>query len=534
MTIQPADAQQDPLRPGEAFATRFSGTVSVTGPDGRQTVAIDPAGTVGSFVDLRAPGQPPAGQHWISEPQRKPVTARDVGQVFGVVLDAASPPNIYLAATSAFGLHRAPDNSQWMSGMWGAGGGPGTIYRLDADTAYRPRVFANVTLNGRPNSGPGLGNVASDKWNQQVFVSDLETGMIHRLRATDGADLGFYDHGTQGRANFLDQLNGQPRNLPPIPFDPASRARIDDCPSGKFDYAPECWNFAASGRRVWGIGVWRHPSTGETRLYYSVWSSPAFGNAGWYALTDDNEKRNSVWSVGLGPDGGFVVSDVRREFLLPDFFTDANAIALNGFSSPASDITFPECGGPALMLIGERGGIRNGGLDADKPFAYPSQSRALRYGLTQQGSWRQIGRYDVGFYNRRLDEEPHLRANCAGGVAFGPGYTPAGMADASRPDQFVWISGDALCSPDGPCNADGGQRVPGPQPQTVSAPQSVELDDSEVHGLQGMPEGLFSEIMPRTTTRRGGSTGRRGPSLPHRPRHQRRCGRQRHSRHAAA
>ena len=174
---------------------------------------IDPAGTVGSIIDLRAPGQRPAGEHWVNEPQRNMVTARDVGQVFGVALDAASPPNIYLAATSAFGLHRSPDNSQWMDGMWGAGGGPGTVYRLDRETGYRPRVFANITLNGRPNSGPGLGNIAFDKWNQQLFVSDLETGMIHRLRAADGADLGFYDHGTQGRPNFLDVVRGQPASF---------------------------------------------------------------------------------------------------------------------------------------------------------------------------------------------------------------------------------------------------------------------------------------------------------------------------------
>ena len=61
ITIGPAAAQQDLLRPGEAFATRFSGTASVNGPDGKPLVAIDPAGTVGSIVDLRAPGQRPAG-----------------------------------------------------------------------------------------------------------------------------------------------------------------------------------------------------------------------------------------------------------------------------------------------------------------------------------------------------------------------------------------------------------------------------------------------------------------------------------------
>ena len=59
------------LQPGEAFATRFSGVAQ--GPGGLP--AIDPQGTVGSILDLRAPGQPAQGQHWINEPQRAPITA---------------------------------------------------------------------------------------------------------------------------------------------------------------------------------------------------------------------------------------------------------------------------------------------------------------------------------------------------------------------------------------------------------------------------------------------------------------------------
>jgi hypothetical protein len=114
------------MRPGEAFLTRFSGVTTVPGQDGPQFV-IDAQGTVGSIVDLRAPGKPPVGQHWIDEPQRQPVRAADVGQVFGVVLDDANPPNIYLSATAAFGLHRTSDSRDWMPGMWGPGGPGGSI-----------------------------------------------------------------------------------------------------------------------------------------------------------------------------------------------------------------------------------------------------------------------------------------------------------------------------------------------------------------------------------------------------------------------
>ena len=98
-SAQPADPE--PLRPGEAFVTRFSGVLD----EGKGEARIDPDGVVGSIIDLRAPQQPPQGQHWIDEPQRAEIRAREVGQVFGVAVDDASPPNIYVTATSAFGLH---------------------------------------------------------------------------------------------------------------------------------------------------------------------------------------------------------------------------------------------------------------------------------------------------------------------------------------------------------------------------------------------------------------------------------------------
>src|SRR5439155_13169186 len=92
LSVVPAAAQ--PLQPGEAYVTRFSGFLyGAAGP------IIDLNGTVGSIIDVRAPGQPPQGTHWIHEPQRSPVTAGQIGQVFGVGLDDANPPNVYLAPT---------------------------------------------------------------------------------------------------------------------------------------------------------------------------------------------------------------------------------------------------------------------------------------------------------------------------------------------------------------------------------------------------------------------------------------------------
>jgi hypothetical protein len=479
-------AQDAGLRPGEAFATRFSGSA----PDQSGQSVIDVQGAVGSIIDLRSPRQPAQGQHWLDEPQRAQLIAGDVGQVFGVAFDDASPPSIYVTATAAFGLHRNADNSDWMPGMFGEGG-PGAIYKLDAATGYKPQLFATITLDGRQNSGAALGNITYDRWNKQLLVSDLETGMIHRL-GLDGRDLGSYDHGTQGRANFVDGQTGEQQSLAPVAFDPSSQARIADC-GQKFDNTPDCWNVASSGRRVWGLGVWRGPG-GETRLFYSVASSPEFGNDSWNELPDD-EKRNALWSVRLGPGGDFDPSSVRREFLLPDFFVSAEDVARAGFSRPVSDITFPACSGRPVMLVAERGGLRNLGLDQDNAFATPHESRTIRYELDQSGTWRAMGRYDIGMYDRSKEGAPYINANCAGGVAFGPGYTPDGQAITGQPDKFVWIAGDKLCSPDGPCNSLNGQPV-----QQVStrggAAGGYEPDHSEVHGVQGQPDEMYNALLP--------------------------------------
>jgi hypothetical protein len=493
LAARPGLAQDGGLQPGEAFATRFSGATQ--GRDGGMW--IDPQGTVGSILDLRAPRQPAQGQHWINEPQRAPVTAVEIGQVFGVAFDDAVPPNIYVTATAAFGLHRTPDNTEWMTGMFGQGG-PGAIYRLDAANGYQPRLFATITLQGRPNSGAALGNITFDRWHRQFLVSDLETGMIHRI-SLKGEDIGSYDHGTQGRANFVDAQSGRQQNLAPIAFDPATQARVVDC-TGRFDATPECWNIAESNRRVWGLGVWRGPG-GEARLYYSVASSPDLGNDAWQGLGED-EKRNSLWSVRLTSGGDFDLTGVRREFVLPDFFTDQQDVARAGYSRPVSDITFPACSGRAIMLVAERGGLRNLGLGQANAFATPNESRTIRYELDQSGRWHAAGRYDIGMYDRSQEGAPHINANCAGGVAFGPGYSADGVA-SGQSDQFVWMSGDKLCSPQGPCNAITGQRrqVMRRGAQRVAMQNSADNhqpDYSEVHGVQGQPEEMYGALVPQS------------------------------------
>ena len=173
--------------------------------------------------------------------------------------------------------------------------------------AISPRPFANVTLNGRPNTGAALGNIAYDRWNKQLFVSDLETGMIHRIRPSDGADLGFYDHGVQGRANFLDAESKQQRSLPPIPLrSRRRRRRIANCPSGQFQLYAGVLEHRAE--RPAGVGSRRRARSrpaAKSGSYYSVASSPDLGEASTGTASRTTRSATRSGRSRIGPDGGF-------------------------------------------------------------------------------------------------------------------------------------------------------------------------------------------------------------------------------------
>ena len=222
LQIGAAQAQQagpvPNLNLGDAVVTGFSGTIppdptKLSGKSAADLTFINPDGPSARIVDIRQ-----ASEKWDARdlPAAKPfdVHAGDVGQVFGVALDDQTAPNIYLSATSAFGLQlvgRGPDGQParaklggpgegWMKGQFGLElqGGPGSIFKVDGKTGV-VSLFANVVLDGVPNPAPALGSLAFDAEHQQLFVSDLYTGMIYRFDLK-GDDLEHFDHGVAGRA----------------------------------------------------------------------------------------------------------------------------------------------------------------------------------------------------------------------------------------------------------------------------------------------------------------------------------------------
>jgi len=428
-----ASAQQPAagiVAPGNAVVSGFSGTVPpaqiAPGVDPADLTEIDLSGPSLRVVDLqRMPGPPQA--QLVGAPKLVTWFASQIGQVFAVALDDASPPNIYAAASSAYGLpivvpgagggfaraRVGTPNATFMPGLWGGGGGPGTIWKIDGVTGA-VTLFADVTLDGRPNSGPALGGLAFDPVSHSLYVADRETGFIHRFDMK-GTELGRYDHGSVGRAA---------QGLPPVTFDPAQRV---DITSPKFDSAePATWNYAAAERRVFGLGVFRG------RLYYAV------------------AARLQVWSVGLKPEGSFADDPVMELGVAPA-------------ASPTeiSKITFDEQG---QMYLAERP-ASTGAWDFEA-LARPGIGRVLRYRETTAASpsdriWAPDDEYAIGF--------PAELRNGNGGVAIGYRYDASGRMYRLSCGGFLWSTGEDL------------RRSPDP----ALAERLAKSGELDVAGLQG-------------------------------------------------
>ena len=440
-----AGAQQPNQSPivnlGDAVVTGFSGTITLdaTRPSNKSATDltfINSDGPSARVIGLAKPGYVWDGRLFPA-PKTFDVLAKDVGQVFGVALDDATPPNIYVAATSMFGLNivsRTRDGSferrkkggpgaGWMKGQFGLElqGGPGAIYRVDGSTGVAT-LFANVTLDGVPNPGTGLGNLAYDAAHKQLFVSDLYTGMIHRFDL-DGKELGRYDHGVAGLTAA---------KQPPVPFNPANRPNIGNA---SFDSEqPATWGFAPEARRVWGLAV------NEDRLYYSVVAG------------------SQIWSVGIERDGSFA-ADPRWEL---DVTAQAGML-------PISDITFSHEG---AMILAQRATIA-ASYDYSA-FTQAGEPRVLRFWLKDANDPPSPGRWKLAPEEYAIGFADQYR-NTNGGVALGYGYNPDGTMAGGSCEAALWTTGQDL------------RNNPAMRSQLEPGGPLV------VHGLQGSPADLVRD-----------------------------------------
>ncbi len=388
--------------PGDAVVTGFSGVRPLQqvapGVDPLDKTFIDMDGPAVRIIDLNSPGAPALGQVMLA-PIRFTATARQVGQVFAVAQDDAVPPNIYVAATSAYGLPivaaqpdrdgtlrrllRGEAGAQFMPGLFGlqaAGGGAGSIWKIDGRTGAIS-LFVNIQ-----NSGAGLGDIAFDSEHRQFFVSDRASGLIHRI-GLDGVARGTFDHGTAGRAAV---------GLAPVPDRPERRVNIQNPAFDPGD--PQSWNYPAPARRTFALAVFQH------RLFYAVAEGP------------------QVWSVGFTPDGGFA-GNASWELSAPPpprpteiasiLFDAEKQIYLAERSAPTGAYDFK-----ALAVAGD--------------------ARVLRYRLRQPsdmpgpGRWAPVpDEYAVGF-------RPNYR-NTNGGLALGYRSNTFGACGGT-----LWTTGEQL------------------------------------------------------------------------------------------
>jgi hypothetical protein len=391
---------------GDAAVTGFSGALPpmqiAPGVDPNTLTFIDVNGPSLRIVDLQHMGGPPEAQ-LVGAPKPLTVTAALIGQVFGVAIDSSSPPNIFVAATSAYGLPivapgpngqpqhipAGAPNASFMPGLWGQQAGPGSIWKINTGTG-QVSLFANVATGGRANSGPALGGLAYDPDSKTLYVADRETGLIHRFNLS-GGDLGTYDHGVTGRAAV---------GLPPVPWNAAPGL---DVTSPQFDSTqPATWNYAAPQRLIDGLAV------RQNRLYYAVADSL------------------QIWSVGLNSDGSFG-NDPTIEIAVPP----------STGPTEISKITFDEQG---RMILAERPAA-TGAFDFEA-LTVPSIGRVLRYtiiGTTTSGQriWQPIpDQYAIGF--------PPDFHNDNGGAAIGYSYDANGTINLGSCGGFLWASGEQL------------------------------------------------------------------------------------------
>ena len=408
------DSARGILGIGSAAVSGFSGGVqsvpsAAARRQCRRQAAIDPDGPRCCAPSITCDmGGPPQGQV-VAPAKPLTITSGRIGQTFAVTLDDANPPNIYAAATSAYGLpivgpdadrdgvpdrlRRGAPNAAFMPGLFGpagAGGGPGSIWKIDARSGA-VRLFANVTLDGVPNPGPALGGLTFDAATRQIFVADRATGTIHRF-GLDGGERGRFDHGAQALGAV---------GLPPIPFDPRRRLDIQ---SPAFDS--------------------ENPATWGTHCRRAGCSGSRFIAAG---STTPSPRARASGRSGLRP--------MDRSDPTP-----ASKSSCRRVSRPVPKFRKSCSMAMATCCIAERG-APTGAYDFGALTA-PDTGRVIRLRSKAAGAggtpflWEPVGDYAIGF-------SPDSR-NGDGGIALGNGHDPSGFINPGVCGAMLWTTGSQL------------------------------------------------------------------------------------------
>ena len=272
-----------------------------------------PSSPVGVIYDTRFNSQAPPGDDWgnyappVPEIHPPAWTVANMGNVFGIALDGKD--KIYLAASDVY-TYDKPALVSYVGP-----GGPAGVYKTDFVAPSYPttNITSTVALpslpaisgNQLPNmgaigngNGNGIGNIAYDPVNKQLFLTNLEDGRIYRL-STSGTLLSAYD-----------------------PF------ALDSGLPGLEEIDSE---------RIWGIAV--YTENGVTRVYFARERGGA------------NPKQ--IWSIALDNTGEFDSPGTATPGLFnnsPHEILEINN--LPGTQEKITDLAFAEDG---RLLMTERG-----------------------------------------------------------------------------------------------------------------------------------------------------------------------------------
>jgi hypothetical protein len=304
-----------------------------------------------------------------------------IGSVFGIAIDANK--YTYLTATRIY------------PGISFKAGGAGGVYVLD-DATWQATVFLN-TVNAPvwnnnpttiPNTGPSLGNIAYDKYNNQLFLTNFEDGKIYRISIIPS--------GTTVIGNILEVFDPLPAN--------------NDVQAG----------FPPFGDIPWGIGVTRSPVTNTVSVYYGTWSEN----------TTNPGSQNTIGKVDLNFNGSINAGSNNNSFIIKPDFTGES------YSNPVSDIEFSLDN--KKMITAERS------MNSTFHNSTAHRSRVIEYKLDNLGNWIQepVNKFGVGKLTHN-----GLYANSSGGVDYEYFAYDSLTQQVSLCDSVVWMTGDALLFP---------------------------------------------------------------------------------------
>ena len=256
-------------------------------------------------------------------------TSDKIGQVFGIALDHNG--GIYLSATDVYqmdGLMSFVYNNgvKWASGSGPAG--PAGIYYTNYNTVNTTMALvttlsssnaSTVGTNQIPNTGfattvgNGVGNIAYDYKNNQLFATNLEDGKIYRIDPASGKVKSTLD-----------------------PF------IADDQQPG----------IAPVGEQLWGIGV--YTTNGVTKVYFALSTLPHITNS--FAAGGVE-----IWSVALTVTGEFDAATSGGNIFTATATSGfiKKEVSVSGTQTKVTDIAFSNAG---KMLVAERGNPHAAGV----------------------------------------------------------------------------------------------------------------------------------------------------------------------------